>query len=469
MRPPTPARFLVLLEVLIAAHVFGAEAEGSSAGESWAVIAAGSSSFTNYRHQADACHAYQVLKKSGIPEDHIILMMQDDVANSHSNPFPGKLFNKPGNSPPDVYAGCKVDYRGSVVTAKLFLSVITGNTSGVPSGGKVLKSGPNDRVFLNFVDHGGVHIVSFPNGPFLHSTELSAALKTMQKKQMFKELVFYMEACESGSMFPDLTPDGKIFAVTAANARESSWGFYCMPKDDVVSGKHMGTCLGDLFSISWMEDSDRGQLATETIQQQVASVTVRTNKSHVMTFGDKSFTSEAIGKFELAGSAGQQAAATAGTAVAADQGAVDVRDIPLKMAYYAWERSSQGRERERAWDQLQSIVAARKADEELFKAIAKRACRGGGFGCAYGIGHARHELRDAACHHALARAVHEACPRRAEHNPGGWNDFNMQFSQVLVNLCEVKGSLGVDTVALEAVVRAECTADAGAAGAELVV
>lgn len=31
----------------------------------------------NYRHQADACHAYQIMLKSGVPAANIILMMQD--------------------------------------------------------------------------------------------------------------------------------------------------------------------------------------------------------------------------------------------------------------------------------------------------------------------------------------------------------------------------------------------------------
>ncbi len=39
-----------------------------------------------------------------------------------------------------------------------------------------------------------------------------------------------------------------MFAVTAANASESSWGVYCpdmnFPEGDMVEGKHLGTCLG---------------------------------------------------------------------------------------------------------------------------------------------------------------------------------------------------------------------------------
>eukprot|EP00937_MAST-01D_sp_MAST-1D-sp2_P007516 g7516.t1 len=117
----------------------------------WVVIAAGSSTFQNYRHQADACHSYQIAKKNGIPEENIILMMMDDVANSRQNPFPGKMFNQPtaaGTPGVDVYDGCTPDYRGKDVTAQLFLDVLQGNADAVAGkgNGKVLKSGPHDKV-----------------------------------------------------------------------------------------------------------------------------------------------------------------------------------------------------------------------------------------------------------------------------------------------------------------------------------
>ena len=46
---------------------------------------------------------------------------------------------------------------------------------------------------------------------------------------MYKELVFYLEACESGSMFQTLPKDIGVFATTAANAQESSWGYLLLP------------------------------------------------------------------------------------------------------------------------------------------------------------------------------------------------------------------------------------------------
>jgi legumain len=51
-------------------------------------------------------------------------------------------------------------------------------------------------------------------------------------------------------MFVNLPKNTGIYALSAANPSESSWGTYCSP-DDVVSGKHIGSCLGDLFSINF--------------------------------------------------------------------------------------------------------------------------------------------------------------------------------------------------------------------------
>jgi len=77
---------------------------------------AGSNSYGNYRHQADACHAYQIAKKNGVPESNIILLAYDDIANNEQNPFKGKIFNKPDG--PDVYEGCNISYKGAQVLGK---------------------------------------------------------------------------------------------------------------------------------------------------------------------------------------------------------------------------------------------------------------------------------------------------------------------------------------------------------------
>jgi len=135
----------------------------------WAVIVAGSNGFWNYRHQADACHAYQIVKKNGIPEDQIIMFAFDDVANNSENPFPGKIYNKPNGQ--DVYEGCNIDYSGSEVTPDNVLAVLKGDSATMKNKGtgKVLKSTANSNIFFNFVDHGAPGLIAFPNGDELYS------------------------------------------------------------------------------------------------------------------------------------------------------------------------------------------------------------------------------------------------------------------------------------------------------------
>ena len=265
----------------------------------WAVIVAGSSGFGNYRHQADTCHAYQLLKSRGIPEDQIIHLNYDDVADSLRNPFKGKIFNKPtkkGEAGRDVYEGCKIDYRRKEATAANLIDVLTGNDStGI---GPVLKSDENSQIFFYFADHGAPGLVAMPWGGYLYADKLHAAFKTMHEKKMYKQMTVYMEACESGSMFQNILEDNlSIYAVSAANASESSWGTYCYP-DDMVNGKHIRSCLGDLFSVNWLEDSDRANMVMETLQTQYNTVKKETTKSHVLQWGELDFTTETIGEFE---------------------------------------------------------------------------------------------------------------------------------------------------------------------------
>jgi legumain len=66
----------------------------------WSVLVAGSARYENYRHQADTCHAYQLLRQGGIPASNIIHFAFNDIAKNNKNnknSFPGKIFNKPSN------------------------------------------------------------------------------------------------------------------------------------------------------------------------------------------------------------------------------------------------------------------------------------------------------------------------------------------------------------------------------------
>ena len=70
---------------------------------------------------------------------------------------------------------------------------------------------------------------------------------------MYSEFVIFLEACESGSMFEYIDLESmSAWALTATNATSPSYGTYCYPHD-MIEGENLYTCLGDLFSVSWME------------------------------------------------------------------------------------------------------------------------------------------------------------------------------------------------------------------------
>lgn len=49
--------------------------------------------------------------------------------------------------------------------------------------------------------------------------ELHEVFKYMHKNKMYKEMVFYLETCESGSMFKNILEDDiDIYALSAANS-----------------------------------------------------------------------------------------------------------------------------------------------------------------------------------------------------------------------------------------------------------
>ncbi|XP_050229524.2 vacuolar-processing enzyme [Mercurialis annua] len=266
----------------------------------WAVLVAGSKGFENYRHQADVCHAYQLLRKGGLKEENIIVFMYDDIANNSLNPRPGVIINHPQGE--DVYAGVPKDYTGEHVNAKNLYAALLGDRNAVEGGsGKVVDSKPNDRIFLYYSDHGGPGVLGMPNLPYLYAVDFVEILKKKHAAGGYKEMVIYIEACESGSIFEGIMPkDLNIYVTTASNAEENSWGAYC-PEMDPPPPPEFDTCLGDLYSVAWMEDSETHNRKNETVQQQYSSVKDRTSNhntylagSHVMQYGNRSISTEKL-------------------------------------------------------------------------------------------------------------------------------------------------------------------------------
>lgn len=200
------------------------------------------------------------------------------------------------------------------MNANNFLAALTGNKTALEPpilgqgkfSGRVIEAGPSDRLFVYYSDHGAPGVVGMPSGPFLYADQLHDSLHNRSLAGGFKETVLYIEACESGSMFEGLLEENAgVYAVTAANEMESSWGTYCpnMGKDEPPPG--FNTCLGDLFSVAWLENADKADLTRETLKKQFQVVKYRASSnwtysqgSHVEHFGQLSIDEEVAANFE---------------------------------------------------------------------------------------------------------------------------------------------------------------------------
>ena len=133
--------------------------------------------------------------------------------------------------------------------------------------------------------------MSFPSD-YLDAVTLTSVLEEMSQKRKFSKLLFYLEACESGSMFQDVLPSNlSVLAVTASNATSPS---FAMGYDE-----RLNTFVADQFSFAWMEDTERSVADKETLIEQMERVAKKIARySSPGAFGDIRLEDEMVGQFQ---------------------------------------------------------------------------------------------------------------------------------------------------------------------------
>jgi legumain len=230
-----------------------------------------------------------------------------------------------------------------------------------------------------------------------------------------------------------LDPTLGIYATTAANAVESSWGTYC-PPDDKVDGKELNSCLGDLYSVNWMQNADQvGK--DETLEAQYTLVKKATNLSHVMQYGDETYTSDPIGDFlgdsTVKVARGPQVARAPQVEPPKSSSSVQSRNIPLHLAYYRYLRADQSdiEGRQRLASELQRQLTAQMATDDMFMAFSSK-LMGGNAAKAKKLFFAPGPANSAECGECCiqTREVYEqSC--------GRFTDYSLQYVRVLTNAC----------------------------------
>lgn len=174
---------------------------------------------------ANTLSLYRTVKRLGIPDERIILMLADDMACNARNNYPAQVFNNE-NHWLNLYGdNVEVDYRGYEVTVENFLRVLTGRHDTAVPRSKRLLSDEGSHILLYMTGHGGDQFLKFQDSEELQSHDLADAVKQMKEKSRFKELLIMVDTCQAATLFSQLHSPG-VLAIGSSKKDENSYSHH---------------------------------------------------------------------------------------------------------------------------------------------------------------------------------------------------------------------------------------------------
>ncbi|KAL5244271.1 hypothetical protein ACI65C_011681 [Semiaphis heraclei] len=191
--------FLLLL--LVYANFLNIHECQANHSNNWAVLVDTSRFWFNYRHVANVLSIYRSVKRLGIPDSQIILMVADDMACNPRNPSPATVFNN-ADQQLNVYGDdVEVDFRGYEVTVENFVRLLTGRLPPDTPRSKQLLTDEGSNILIYLTGHGGDGFLKFQDSEEVTSQELADALEQMWQKRRYHEIFFMIDTCQASSMY----------------------------------------------------------------------------------------------------------------------------------------------------------------------------------------------------------------------------------------------------------------------------
>ncbi|KAF9010266.1 peptidase C13 family-domain-containing protein [Cyathus striatus] len=150
---------------------------------------------------ANALGMYRTVKRLGIPDSNIILMLADDVSCNLRNRFPGSVYANPGRQL-DLYGdNIEVDYRGYEVTVENFIRVLTGRMDPSVPRSKRLLTDERSNIFVYMTGHGGNEFLKFQDNEEISAFDIADAFEQMYQKRRYNEIFFMIDTCQANTMY----------------------------------------------------------------------------------------------------------------------------------------------------------------------------------------------------------------------------------------------------------------------------
>lgn len=210
----------------------------------WAVLVCTSRYWFNYRHMANTLSFYRTVRRMGIPDSHIVLMLGDDAACSPRSRYPAQVFNADSHAL-DIYGqNVEVDYRGHEVTVESFVRVLTGRHDPSVPRAKRLLSDSNSNVLVYITGHGGNEFIKFQDTEELLAADVADALAQMHRKGRYRELLLVVETCQASTLYSRVRSPG-VLAMSSSVKGESSYSF--------TTDLDVGVALIDRFTAATLD------------------------------------------------------------------------------------------------------------------------------------------------------------------------------------------------------------------------
>lgn len=212
--------------------------------ECWAVVIGASDTWVNYRHQADALAMYQLLKRHGYADDHIILIIEDNIAYDPHNLYPGVIKVSPDGE--NLYKDVVVDYPLSSLKIEDLTQILCGEKSErLPH---VIDADAHDNILFFWCGHGQNNQLAWGSQGIVGGYQIRNLLAEMKTKERYRKMLFAMDACYSGSIGEACKGIPGVLFLTSAHASETSKADM---KDD-----EMGIWLSNGFTRAFQEAID---------------------------------------------------------------------------------------------------------------------------------------------------------------------------------------------------------------------
>ncbi|KAL9102550.1 MAG: hypothetical protein Q9163_002329 [Psora crenata] len=191
----------------------------------WAVLVSTSRFWFNYRHLANVLSLYRTVKRLGIPDSQIILMLPDDMACNPRNAFPGTVYNNADRAL-DLYGdNIEVDYRGYEVTVENFIRLLTDRLGEDVPRGKRLGSDAGSNVLVYMTGHGGNEFLKFQDSEEIGAWDLADAFEQMWEKKRYNEMLFMIDTCQANTLYTHFYSPN-IIATGSSEIDQSSYSHH---------------------------------------------------------------------------------------------------------------------------------------------------------------------------------------------------------------------------------------------------